>query len=217
MTAKKKTTKKKETNIETGNIDSNELTLIPGVIEVTNNKPILKIKIVDGNTKYLPSKKYDTDGAYDIRAHIKETNIPLSQSKMNQIGLTQEIRVIFHKDEFDGRRSIKILPGERVKIPTGIISEIPEGYCVKIYPRSGLSLKTGLTIVNAPAIIDSEYRGEWNVIVQNNGEKPIRIYDYDRIAQMQLEKVLDFDIEKVSRVDKNTDRGEGGLGSTGTE
>lgn len=105
--------------------------------------------------------------------------------------------------------------GERKLIPTGIRMAIPNEYEVQIRPRSGLALKYGITMPNAPGTIDSDYRGEVGVILQNLGEWDFEIKKGDRIAQMIVGKYSVADFVKVDKLNE-TERGEGGFGSTGT-
>ncbi len=107
-----------------------------------------------------------------------------------------------------------IRPGQRVLIPTGLAFEIEPGYEVQIRPRSGLSLKTGLLVVNSPGTIDADYRGEVNIILGNMGQLDEVINHGDRIAQMVLMPITQANFEIVDRL-TNTDRGAGGFGSTG--
>lgn len=104
----------------------------------------------------------------------------------------------------------------RVLIPTGLIFDIPEGYSVRIHPRSGLSFKQGLTIANAEGVIDSDYTQECFVMVKNESMDRIFISHGDRIAQGELVKSLDYYIEECyTTPSQKTDRN-GGFGSTGT-
>lgn len=105
-------------------------------------------------------------------------------------------------------------PGERRYIPTGIAISIPQGYEAQIRPRSGLALQNGVTILNSPGTIDSDYRGEIGVVLINLGERPFHVRRGDRIAQMVIQKVVRADIEAVDSLDE-TDRGNGGFGHTG--
>jgi dUTP pyrophosphatase len=109
-----------------------------------------------------------------------------------------------------------LLPGERVTIGTGLLVEIPEGYEFQVRPRSGLALRHGVTVLNAPGTIDSDYRGEIRVILINHGREPFAIARGDRIAQMILART-----ESVLWVEENevspTQRGEGGFGSSGVK
>lgn len=107
-----------------------------------------------------------------------------------------------------------IKPGERVLVPTGLAFEIQDGFEVQIRPRSGLSLKTGLLVVNSPGTIDADYRGEVKIILGNFGKNIEVIKHGDRIAQMVLCPIIQAQFEEVKAL-STTDRGEGGFGSTG--
>ena len=115
---------------------------------------------------------------------------------------------------FDHRDTVTLAPGARMLIPTGLRLAIPEGYEVQIRPRSGLALKHGITLPNAPGTIDSDYRGALGVIVQNGGDAPVTIAHGDRIAQMVVAPVVRAAFEEVATLDETT-RGAGGFGSTG--
>lgn len=105
--------------------------------------------------------------------------------------------------------------GERVLIPTGMIMEIPHGFELQIRPRSGLSFKTGLIVLNSPWTIDSDYRGEVKIILGNLGEQDEVIAHGDRIAQAVLAPVVQANYEEAVTELSPTERGSGGFGSTG--
>jgi dUTP pyrophosphatase len=106
-------------------------------------------------------------------------------------------------------------PGERALLPTGIAVAIPLGYAGFIHPRSGLALRSGLGLVNAPGTIDSGYRGEIKVIVINHDpSEPIRISRGDRIAQLVIQRVEQAQFDVVDEL-PDSERGDGGHGSTG--
>lgn len=108
-----------------------------------------------------------------------------------------------------------IIPtGYRKLIPTGLKIELPSNFEAQIRPRSGLALKYGITIVNAPGTIDSDYRGEISVLLMNLGEKPFRISRGDRIAQMVIAPVVQANFN-LGVISSRTARGAGGYGSTG--
>lgn len=107
-----------------------------------------------------------------------------------------------------------LAPGTRKLIPTGFVFVIPYGYEGQIRPRSGKALKDGITVLNAPGTIDSDYRGEVQVLLINLGEKPVTIERGDRIAQIVFSEVLDPALEEVHETDE-TVRGAGGFGHTG--
>lgn len=108
-----------------------------------------------------------------------------------------------------------IKPNETKLVKTGIAVAIPVGYAILIYPRSGLSLKTGLRIANSVGVIDSDYRGEVCVIMWNSGNEAVKIEAGDKIAQMIINEVPMIKWKEVESLDE-TERGEGGYGSTGT-
>ena len=107
-----------------------------------------------------------------------------------------------------------VKPGERVAVPTGLSVEIPEGYEIQVRPRSGLAFKKGLTVVNAPGTIDSDYRGEVKVLLINLGNEAVEILNQDRIAQLVLQKVEQILWQEAQEL-TSTERGIGGFGSTG--
>ena len=105
-------------------------------------------------------------------------------------------------------------PGARHAVPTGFAIAIPEGYEVQVRPRSGLALKNGITCLNTPGTIDSDYRGEVKIILANLGSDPFEIVRGERIAQLVPAPVLKANFGEVTALDP-TDRGAGGFGSTG--
>src|SRR5688572_9461940 len=109
---------------------------------------------------------------------------------------------------------LTLQPLERNLVPTGLFVEIPQGYEIQIRPRSGLAVKQGITCLNAPGTIDSDYRGEIKVVLINLSEEPQTIHHGDRIAQMvvhQVERVKWKPVKKIS----DTKRSDGGFGHTG--
>ena len=109
---------------------------------------------------------------------------------------------------------IALKPGGRVLIPTGFSLEIPKGFEVQVRPRSGLAIMKGISLVNTPGTVDSDYRGEVKVIVINHGQDEVTIADQERIAQMVVCPVVQADFEMVEEL-SDSDRGAGGFGSTG--
>lgn len=109
---------------------------------------------------------------------------------------------------------LQIKPGERYLIPTGFKMLLPEGYEAQIRPRSGLAYKNGITMLNSPGTIDSDYRGEIKVLAINHGEEPFTIKYGDRIAQMIIAPVYQVSVEEIHELPE-TQRGTGGFGSTG--
>jgi dUTP pyrophosphatase len=109
---------------------------------------------------------------------------------------------------------LTLKPGARELVPTGFAMAIPPGFEAQIRPRSGLALKHGLSLVNAPGTIDSDYRGEIKIILINQGDEDFEISRGMRIAQMVIAPILQVAIEPVTSLD-DTARGAGGFGSTG--
>lgn len=109
---------------------------------------------------------------------------------------------------------ITLNPLERKLIDTGLFLAIPEGYEVQIRPRSGLSIKHGITVLNSPGTIDADYRGEIKIVLVNLSNEPFVINDGDRIAQMVVARYEQANWDEVDMLDE-TDRGEGGFGHTG--
>jgi len=114
----------------------------------------------------------------------------------------------------ENKDQMVIKPGHRVLIPTGLSFEIEPGFEVQVRPRSGLSLKTQLLVVNSPGTIDADYRGEVKIILGNFGTEDEIIHHGDRIAQMVLAPITQANFEIVDNL-SDTERGAGGFGSTG--
>lgn len=112
--------------------------------------------------------------------------------------------------------SISLAPGERMMIPTGIAIALPSGFEAQIRPRSGLALKNGLTLLNSPGTIDSDYRGEIGVILVNHSQETFMVEHGMRIAQMVVAPVLQISWNAVFSLN-DSERGAGGFGSTGTD
>ncbi|MBN8949919.1 MULTISPECIES: dUTP diphosphatase [unclassified Rhizobium] len=110
--------------------------------------------------------------------------------------------------------TLTLAPGKRALVPTGLIFEIPEGFEAQIRPRSGLAFKNGITCLNSPGTIDSDYRGEVKVILINLGEEPFEITRGMRIAQMIIAPAIQARIVETNEASE-TKRGAGGFGSTG--
>jgi dUTP pyrophosphatase len=111
-------------------------------------------------------------------------------------------------------QAVELPPGGRLLIPTGIAIALPPGYEAQIRPRSGLALKHGLTLLNSPGTVDSDYRGEIGVILVNHGDRAVTISRGDRIAQMVVQELPDCAISEADAL-PDSDRGAGGFGHTG--
>ncbi len=115
---------------------------------------------------------------------------------------------------YPGKAGVVLAPGARALVPTGLRLAIPEGYEVQLRPRSGLALKYGVTLANAPGTIDSDYRGPLGVILINLGNAPFEVAHGARIAQMVVAPVVVAEF-KLTETLEGTVRGAGGFGSTG--
>jgi dUTP pyrophosphatase len=107
-------------------------------------------------------------------------------------------------------------PGERRLVPTGIAVEIPPGHEGQVRPRSGLALRHGIGMVNAPGTVDADYRGEVGVILVNHGQQPFAVSRGDRIAQLVISPVVRVEVREADAL-ADSGRGAGGFGSTGKE
>jgi len=151
----------------------------------TDTRPALNlIRLPNGQGLDLPT--YETRGAagMDLRAAIDED------------------------------KPLVLAPGKRALVPTGFVFEIPEGFEGQVRPRSGLAAKNGVTCLNAPGTVDSDYRGEVKVILVNHGEEDFTVTRGMRIAQMVIAPFIQARIAEVSEATE-TARGAGGFGSTG--
>ena len=111
-------------------------------------------------------------------------------------------------------KPIKIAPNSSYLVPTGLSMAFSEDYEIQIRPRSGLAAKKGITVLNTPGTIDSDYRGEIKIILFNHGKEDFIINNKDRVAQMILIPVIKMEFEEIENL-PDTLRGEGGFGSTG--
>jgi dUTP pyrophosphatase len=146
--------------------------------------PLNLIRLPHGEGLALPS--YETSGAagMDLRAAVPE------------------------------EQPMTLAPGERMLVPTGFVFEIPQGFEAQIRPRSGLAFKHGITCLNTPGTIDSDYRGEVKVLLVNLGDEDFVIARGMRIAQMVVAPVTQVRVAEISQMSE-TARGIGGFGSTG--
>ena len=138
--------------------------------------------------------------------HFEGLNLPAYETA-GSAGM--DVRAALPDDE-----PVVLAPGARAMVPTGLSVAIPEGYEIQVRPRSGLAAKHGLTCLNTPGTIDSDYRGEIKVILINLGAEPFTIARGERIAQLVLAPVTQLGWAMVDTLDE-TRRGTGGFGSTG--
>ena len=113
-----------------------------------------------------------------------------------------------------GDAPLTLAPGARASVPTGLVLAIPDGYEAQVRPRSGLAARHGVTVLNSPGTIDSDYRGEVKVLLVNLSDEPVTIARGERIAQLVFAPVTRVRLAEQESLDATT-RGEGGFGSTG--
>ena len=160
--------------------------LSPAKSAIKNGRPLVRVQRLPHATG-LPLPTYQSDGAagLDLTAAVGE------------------------------KKGVSIKRGRYALVPTGLSLEIPEGFEGQVRPRSGLAAKHGLTVLNAPGTIDSDYRGEVMVLLVNLGEKKVRIKRGERIAQLVIAPVVRAEIVQADGLARSQ-RGSGGFGSTGT-
>lgn len=151
----------------------------------------VRTAVVKGNAQRLQFKKLRDDAVVPTKSHPSDAGFDL-------VSIDR----------------VKLMPGERFLTSTGIAVAIPDGFVGLVAPRSGLANKYGISVTNAPGIVDSGYRGELKVIVHNLGIEAFNIAPGDRIAQLVVTPFLRWDAEEVAELPE-ADRGEAGFGSTG--
>lgn len=187
------------------------------------NLPQLNLKIQRlTNTAKLPTKAHKTDACFDIYADIPNEEYRVEKSvTLEQLGefmfggasLTES--GIGGASLTESGKGIAIQPHQTVLIPTGFATEIPHGFWGAIFARSGLASKQGLRPAQGVPVIDEPYRGQWMIPLHNDSEETRIIHHGDRICQFMLLPYFDTTITEVDNLSE-TDRGEGGFGSTGT-
>ena len=157
---------------------------------------------------------FATDGSacFDIYAYLDN---PVTVYRMDN-----------HKQKLNPERiqwsdieelQLSIAPADRVLVPTGLVFDIPEGYSVRLHPRSSISLKKGLVMPNGEGIVDSDYTNETFIMLYNASADEVRIKHGERIAQGELVKTLDYSLEESIIIPEQKTNRVGGFGNTGTE
>lgn len=163
----------------------------------------MKIQVIKTTTNELPSYGSVEAAGCDLRADLWSI-------KEKFLFDTEIVR-----NEDNTVKGLLIQPGGRALISTGLQIALPVGYEAQIRPRSGLALKNGISVVNSPGTIDSDYRGDIGIILINHGFEPFMVEQGDRIAQMVIVKHEQAEFVEVQELDE-TSRGDGGFGHTGT-
>ena len=169
----------------------------------------MKVKVINLSENTLP--KYETINAAGLDLRVDFSRIS-PEKPLKTFG---DSEVVF-AGENHVKSMLRLDPGARALIPTGLKIGLPEGYEAQVRPRSGLALKKGLTVLNTPGTIDADYIGEVGIILINLGFEAVWIEDGERIAQLVLKKVEQIEWEEVRSL-KETERGEGGFGHTNTK
>ena len=158
----------------------------------------MKVKVINRGKNEVPKYAHKGDAGMDLMADFSHTN-----------------DIMAHGGEWDEiRQKFILFSGGRAAIPTGLFVEIPKDCYIHVQPRSGLAIKSGITVLNAPGLIDSNYRGEICVILVNLSDEPFEIKQGDRIAQAVLNKYQNIEWETTTTLEQS-DRGNKGFGSSG--
>lgn len=161
-----------------------------------------QVNIVNKSDNALPAYASPGDAGMDLRANI-------SHQWLVSEGFADPV------DRSDLTEDLILKPLQRAIVPTGIYIQLPKGHEAQIRPRSGLAAKHGISIVNSPGTIDSQYRGEIKVILVNLSNDNVTIKHGDRICQMVIAKYENISLTEVNELTDETERGTGGFGHTG--
>lgn len=160
----------------------------------------MEVKVINKSSNELPKYATKDSAGMDLYAELKDIN-----SKF------------FHHADIDPETGrLLIFSGGRALIPTNLFIKLPEGYELQIRPRSGLALKEGITVLNTPGTIDADYTGNIGIILLNVSDDVFEVSSGDRIAQAVLNKYEKVEWKVVESLDE-TERGDGGFGSTGKQ
>lgn len=157
-----------------------------------------KIKVINKSPNDLPTYATPGSAGMDVRAWVQ------NEAFMGD-----------GADWDEESKCIRIFSGGRALIHTGLYFELPEGYVLQVCPRSGLAIKNGITITNAPGLLDSDYRSELGVILMNTSSEPFEVRTGDRIAQIMITKYEQVSFEEVNKLEQTSRTG--GFGSTGVK
>lgn len=162
----------------------------------------MTVKVVINSKNPLPEYATEGSAGMDLRADV---------TKIKPADLSYKCKAKLDKGLVT---AIEIEPGGRALIPTGLHIQVPKGYEAMVRPRSGLALKYGVTVLNTPGCVDSDYTGDVGVILINHSYEPFEVHQGDKIAQLIISKVEHIDWEPVESLEE-TERGSGGFGHTG--
>lgn len=183
-------------------------------VEEMNNKLLDALSPTNDYTTEEFMKEYNTD--------LKNDSMQLEFKYVNKSSNPDPEYATIGSSAFDLRanlnQSVTLDVGDSILIPTGLHFQLPTNFEIQVRPRSGLAYKHGITVLNSPGTIDADYRGDIGVILINHGKKPFVIEHGERIAQAVIATVMGktiVNLNRVESIDNNTERGDGGFGSTG--
>ena len=168
----------------------------------------MQVKVINISNNKLPKYETPASAGMDLRADFSRV------TPENPIKVWGDSEIIF-KGENHNTTLLRLEPGSRALIPTGIFTNIPEGYEIQLRPRSGLAIKKGLNLINCLGTIDADYTAEWGIPVVNQGLETIWIEDGERICQAVMNKVEQIEWNVVEKLEETSRSG--GFGSTGTK
>lgn len=161
----------------------------------------INVHVINESNNPLPEYASKEAAGMDLRADLSD----LSKVKLS----------IANADTFS-ENCVHILPGGRALIPTGLHCKLPEGYELMVRPRSGLAIKHGVTVLNTPGCVDSDFTGNIGVILINTGNEAFKIEHGDRIAQAVVSPIVHVNWQEVESLEE-TERGDGGFGHSGVK
>ena len=167
------------------------------------------VNVINKSNNKLPNYATKGDAGCDIRIDFSRV------TPENPIKVFGDAEVIF-AGEAHSKTMIRLEPGARAILPTGIFTAIPEGWQVELRPRSGLSIKKGLNLINCVGTVDAGYINEWGLPIVNQGQETVWLEDGERVAQAVIMPVFHIDWNEVKTL-SDSERGTGGFGSTGVK
>lgn len=157
------------------------------------------MKVVNKSPNELPTRVTEGSAAKDVRAWCQNENFMADKAEWDEES-----------------KCVRIFSGGRALIHTGLYYEIPKGYVMQVCSRSGLAIKNGVQVLNAPGLLDSDYRGELGVILVNLSDEPFEVRTGDRIAQIMITRCENIEQKEVDEL-STTERGDGGFGHSGVK
>ena len=198
-----------------------------GSVMVTDSTAV-QVKVRKYPNAFIPTKESSDADGYDVRPcfdkfilkDVAEGDFSLNLNEEERAEKLKELTkygadvfaTVFDDLTYDV--SVTLHPGDRILVPTGIFVAIPSGWKILVKPKSGLALKYGISITNTPGTVDADYRGEIGVILENHGKENYTFRCGTKIAQVSIEKSYEINFIETNSLSE-TDRGEGGFGSTG--